>query len=396
MKLPSFVSDLSLPPVEYHHQLRQWSRQMRETAPVIWNDETNSWLVFRYDDVSRVQSDYHTFSSEGTVGGKLETEQQGGKSIIELDPPRHRQMRSLITQAFSAKTIAGMAPQIEQIVDQLFDEICARKTCDWMVDLANPLPIIVIANMLGLPVEEWPNFKVWTDAIINESPDKEYASQQFSHYFEQAITKHLQQPGSDILSLLITSEVDGERLSFEDLISFCFTLFIAGNITTTNVLGNAMLCFQDNPPELERLRQQPELIPSAVEEVIRYMSPFRAGPNSLVLGRVAKDNVQLCDQLIHQGDMVQVNRLSANFDERQFADPERFDVGRNPNKHQSFGHGIHFCLGAPLARLEVRTVFEKLIQRFSVMRIVEGVPLKQAQSMLIFGVQSLPMEFQAA
>lgn len=396
MKLPSFVSDLSLPPVEYHRQLRQWSRQMRETTPVIWNDETNSWLVFRYDDISRVQSDYHTFSSEGTVGGKQVTEQKGGESIIELDPPRHRQMRSLITQAFSARTIAGMAPQIEQVVDQLFDGICARKECDWMVDLANPLPVIVIANMLGLPVEEWPQFKVWTNAIINESPEKEHASQQFSQYFERAITKRLQQPGSDILSLLITSEVDGERLSFEDLMSFCFTLFIAGNITTTNVLGNAMLCFQDNPAELERLRQQPELISSAVEEVIRYMSPFRAGPNGLVLGRIAKVDVQLCDQLIRKGDIVQVNRLSANFDECYFVDPERFDVGRSPNKHQSFGHGIHFCLGAPLARLEVRTVFEKLIRRFSVMRIVEGAPLKQAQSMLIFGVQSLPMEFQAA
>jgi cytochrome P450 len=305
-------------------------------------------------------------------------------------------MRSLITQAFSARTIAGMASQIEQVVDQLFDGICARKECDWMVDLANPLPVIVIANMLGLPAEEWPQFKVWTNAIINESPEKEHASQQFSQYFERAITKRLQQPGSDILSLLITSDVDGERLSFEDLMSFCFTLFIAGNITTTNVLGNAMLCFQDNPAELERLRQQPELISSAVEEVIRYMSPFRAGPNGLVLGRIAKADVQLCDQLIHKGDIVQVNRLSANFDECYFVDPERFDVGRSPNKHQSFGHGIHFCLGAPLARLEVRTVFEKLIRRFSVMRIVEGAPLKQAQSMLIFGVQSLPMEFQAA
>jgi cytochrome P450 len=396
MKLPAFVSDLSMPPVEYHQKLRQWSREMREHSPIIWEDDSQSWLIFRYDDVTRVQSDYQTFSSEGTVGKKEKQQAKDGTSIIEMDPPRHRQMRSLVTQAFSARTISGMAPQIEQIVDELLDGIIARKECDWMVDLANPLPVIVITNMLGLPREKWPSFKQWTDAIVNESADAPEATKQFSGYFDEAIKKRQQQPGSDILSLLISAEVDGERLSYQSLMSFCFTLFIAGNITTTNVLGNAMLCFNENPEELERLRRQPELVPSAVEEVIRYMSPFRAGPNGLVLGRVAKADVEISGQLVRQGEYVQVNRLSANFDEQHFPEAERFDIGRNPNHHQSFGHGIHFCLGAPLARLEVRTVLEKITQKFRVLRIVPGTQLKQAQSMLIFGVQSLPMEFQVA
>jgi len=265
-----------------------------------------------------------------------------------------------------------------------------------MTDLANPLPVIVIANMLGLPVEEWPNFKQWTDAIVNESPEAQQASSRFSQYFAEAIKQRQEQQGSDILSLLIASEVDGEHLTYEDLMSFCFTLFIAGNITTTNVLGNAMLCFNEHPEALARLRQQPELIPTAVEEVIRYMSPFRAGPNGLVMGRVAKTDVEVSGQLVRKGDFVQVNRLSANFDERQFPDPERFDIGRTPNRHQSFGHGIHFCLGAPLARLEVRIVLEKIAQKFQTLRIAPGAQLKQAQSMLIFGVQSVPVEFQAA
>jgi|SRR6266700_791718 len=396
MKLPSFVSDLSLPPIEYHHQLRQWSREMRDSSPVVWDDDSASWLVFRYDDVARVQSDYQTFSSEGTIGKKQGQERSANTSIIEMDPPRHRQMRSLITQAFSARTISGMAPQIEHIVDGLLDELSTRKECDWMADLANPLPIIVIATVLGLPLEEWPNFKLWTDAIVNESPEREQATWQFSQHFAQAIEERRRQPRSDILSLLMTSEVEGERLSYKDLMSFCFTLFIAGNITTTNVLGNAMLCFHEYPEELERLRQHPELVSSAVEEVIRCMSPFRAGPNGLVLGRVAKTKVDISGQLVQQGEMVQVNRLSANFDERQFSDPERFDIGRNPNRHQSFGHGIHFCLGAPLARLEVRIVFEKMVQKFQSLRIVPGTQLKQTQGMLVFGVQSLPMELEIA
>lgn len=401
MKLPAFISDLSMPPVEYHQRLRQWSRTMRESSPIIWDDDSQSWLVFRYDDVTRVQSDYHTFSSEGTIGNKKQNQETnpqtaGGTSIIEMDPPRHRQMRSLVTQAFSAKTINALAPQIERIVDELLGNITTGKECDWMVDLANPLPVIVIANMLGLPQERWPDFKVWTDAIVNESADAPQATKQFSKYFDEAIKKRQERPNDDILSLLISSEVDGERLSYQDLISFCFTLFVAGNITTTNVLGNAMLCFNENPEELERLRQQPAHVPTAVEEVIRYMSPFRAGPNGLVLGRVAKTEVELSGQLVRKGEYVQVNRLSANFDEQQFPEADRFDVGRNPNRHQSFGHGVHFCLGAPLARLEVRMVLEKVAQKFQMLRIPPGTPLKQVQSMLIFGVQSVPVEFQVA
>lgn len=396
MKLPAFISDLSTPPLEYHQQLRAWSREMRQNAPIVWDDDSAGWLVFLYDDVTRVQSDYQTFSSKGTVGVKEGQDEKRSPSLIEMDPPRHRQMRSLITQAFSAKTVAGMAPQVERIVDELLEGIIKRRDCDWMADLANPLPVIVIANMLGLPVEEWPRFKKWTDIIVSESPEATQASEQFSHFFDAAIKKRQQQPDSDILSLLIASEVDGERLSYDDLMSFCFTLFIAGNITTTNVLGNSMLCFNEHPEEFARLRSQPELVASAVEEIIRYMSPFRAGPNGLVLGRVAKTDIEISGQPVRKGEFVQVNRLSANFDERQFPEAERFDIGRTPNKHQSFGHGIHFCLGAPLARLEVRIVLERITRKFQALRIAPGAQLKQAQSMLIFGVQSVPVEFQVA
>lgn len=396
MKLPSFVGDFSLPPIEYHNTLRQWSQEMRATSPIVWDDDQASWLVFGYEDVSRVQSDYQTFSSEHTVINSGEGPISQGPSIIEMDPPRHRQMRSLLSQAFSARTIAGLAPQIEQITDELLDAIIAKgTTCDWITDLANPLPIIVIAKVLGLPTENWPEYKTWTDAIMNKTPDQLAASWQFAQYFMQAIEARQKEPASDILSLLIAAEVDGERLSFEDLLSFCFTLFIAGNITTTNVLGNAMLCFDQHPAELERLWKQPELATSAVEEILRYMSPFRAGPNDLVLGRIAKTDVSLCGQLVRQGEQVQVNRLSANFDEQHFSDPERFDIGRTPNRHQSFGHGIHFCIGAPLARLEIRIVLEKMMQKFQCLSLVPGEPLKQAQSTIVFGVQHLPITFQA-
>jgi cytochrome P450 len=395
LKIPAFTNDLSLPPVEYHRRLRQWCQEMRTSSPIAWIEEDSSWLVFRYEDVFRVQSDYATFSSEHTVKGE-NRDTKSGSSIVEMDPPRHRQMRSLITLAFSARTIAEMAPQIEEITAELLDQVLASGEMDWMADFANPLPVIVIANMLGLPREQWRQFKAWTDAIINKSPAQAQASRNFSQHFAQAIEERRRHPGSDILSRLIAAEVDGERLSYQDLMSFCFTLFIAGNITTTNVLGNALLCFDEHLEEVERLRQNPELLSTAVEEVIRYMSPFRAGPNDLLEGRVATKDVYICGQLVRQGENVQVNRLSANFDERQFPDPERFDSGRHPNRHQSFGQGIHFCIGAPLARLEIKIALETMLKKFQRWQILQDVPLEQAQSTLIFGVRSLPMIFKAA
>ena len=392
MKLPAFISDLSLPPKEYHYNLRLWSQEMRDSSPIIWDDKSANWLVFRYAEVSRVQNDYHTFSSEHTV---IDARQPNySPSIIEMDPPRHQQMRSLITQAFSARTIAGMESQIGQIADGLLDKILARGDGDWIAELANPLPVIVIANMLGLPAEKWQQFKAWTDALINKSAGQELASQNFTEHFEQAIARRRKQPGSDILSLLLASEIDGERLSQDALISFCFTLFLAGNITTTNMLGNMILCFDEYPEELQRLRSRPELAASAVEELLRYMPPFRAGPNDLIKGRVAKTDVYLCDQLVRAGEQVQVNRISANFDERQFPNPERLDIGRTPNRHQSFGHGVHFCLGAPLARLEVRVVLERMLKRSQWPRIMQGTTLQQVPGSLMFGVQHLPVTFE--
>jgi cytochrome P450 len=395
MKLPSFVSDLSLPPMEYHQNLRHWSREMRECAPIIWDDASANWLVFRYDEIARVSSDYKVFSSEHTVIGS--PQDNASPSLIEMDPPQHQRMRSRLTQAFSARTIAQMEGQIAQIVDTLLEKILEYgETCDWVAELANPLPVIVIANMLGLPAENWQQFKSWTDAIINKSQEQTQASERFSKYFDQAIEACRKHPGSDILSLLIASEVGGEHLSHDELISFCFTLFIAGNITTTNMLGNMVLVFDKFPQELERLRRQPELAASAVEEILRYMPPFRAGPNDFIEGRVAKSDVVLCDQLVRAGEQVQVNRLSANFDERQFPDPERLDIGRNPNRHQSFGHGVHFCLGAPLARLELRVALERIIQKFRSLEVAPDATLKQAPSTVIFGVQNLPVTFQPA
>lgn len=392
MKLPSFLNDVSISPLEYHRLALTWCKEMRLTSPVVYNQEEEVWLIFRYDDAVRVRGDYKTFSSEHMLAGRRGP--AGGQSIISMDPPRHRQLRSLITQAFSARTIAQMAPQIEGIVDELIDRAQARGEMEWMNDMANPLPVMVIAEMLGLPREEWQQFKTWTDAMMSRQPEIMQAHQHFIPYFVQAIEQRRRTPGDDILSLLITSEVDGERLSFQDLMSFCFTLFIAGNITTTTMLGNAILCLDEHPGEFERLRQHPELVPSAVEEILRTMPPGRVGPNDLLDGRTATSQVQIGDQHIHERDRVITITLSNNFDESQFSDPERFDIQRHPNRHLSFGHGIHFCIGAPLARLEMKIALEKMLQRLPGLHLLHDEPLELVNSRIMLGPKRLPVAFQ--
>ncbi len=392
MQLPAFVSDLSLSPLDYHRQLLAWTRGMREEAPIIWDEASSDWLVFRYEDVLRVQSDYRVFSSENTVPGRA-VDPGRTPSIIELDPPRHQQLRVLVTQAFSPRVVATMAPRIEQMVDVLLDGMLARRSGDWMVDLANPLPMMVIVTLLGFPVEDWTMFKALSDAMMGHNTDQQLARREMAQAFVQAIALRRQQPGEDLISLLLASEVEGERLGVGDVVAFCFTLLLAGNVTTTNVLGNALLCFDLYPAEMERLRQQPALLPAAIEEIIRYMPPFRASPGSLIEGRIAQEDVLLCGQLVRKGERVRVDRLSANFDERYFTAPERFDIGRTPNRHQSFGHGVHFCLGAPLARLETQIVFERVLKRLPELRIVAGQSLQQTPSLGIFGVQNLLVTF---
>ena len=396
MKLPSFLNDRSISPLEYHSRALEWCKEMRESSPLAYAEEEGVWLVFGYDDGVRVRSDYKTFSSEHMIPNRGQYEQRGGESIISMDPPRHRQMRSLITQAFSARTIAQMAPQIEHIVDELIDHILEKDDVDWMDAMANPLPVMVISDMLGLPRAEWRQFKEWTDALLSRQADAVQARDNFVRYFVEAIEQRREHPGHDILSLLMTSEVDGERLSYMDLMSFCFTLFIAGNITTTTTLGNAVLCFDQYPDEFERLKQHPELAASAVEEILRTMPPGRVGPNDLIDGRTATMDVQLGNQQIRAGDRLLPIALSNNFDPSQFDEPERFDIQRNPNRHQSFGHGIHFCIGAPLARLEMKIALEKTIQRLPRLHLLRDQPLQLVDSRIMLGPKQIPVAFEFA
>lgn len=393
MSLPPFLQDLSIPFMDYHHMAREWCQEMRRTSPVFYEEGSDVWLVFRHEDAMHMRTDYKTFSSKGFLAQNTISSFRTERSIIAMDPPEHRQMRSLVTKAFSAQTIAQLAPQIEQIVDTLIDRVQAQGEMDWINDMTVPLPVMVIADLLGLPPQEWRQYKYWTDTIMERGPGWQEAQRDFERVFDQLIEDRTAKPQADILTHLINAEIDGEHLSHEDLLGFCRILFVAGNITTTNTLGCAMILFDEHPDAFADLRLHPELIPSAVEEILRYMPPGRITPRAFIEGRVTTTRVTMGGQTIPEGGRVLALALANNFDESAFDTPERFDIRRNPNRHLSFGHGIHFCLGAPLARLEMKIALEKVVQRLPDIHRAEHGPIEAVESNLLFGPKRLPMAF---
>ncbi|MBV9711455.1 MAG: cytochrome P450 [Ktedonobacteraceae bacterium] len=388
----TYTDDHALAPLEWHRRTREWCREMRATQPIMYDSEYG-WLILRYKEVVQVLTDYATYSSEYEMPEQVPEE---SRSIIMMDPPRHRQMRSLVTQAFSARTIAQMEPVIENIAHDLLANISASGHADFMDELAVPLPVMVIAEILGLPREDWRLFKKWTDVQVNRASEQEAVAVQkeLSSYFFSFLDERRKHPDDRIVSLLLAAEVEGKRLTDEELYAFFLTLLVAGNVTTTNLLGNAMLCFHLFPEALQKLQKNPQMVQSTVEEILRYMGPGRAFTHDPVGSRFARKDVEIEGHHIRKGEIVRPITFSANFDEQQFEHPEQLDIERNPNRHLGFGHGIHFCLGAPLARLEARIVLAEMLKRFSHWEVLDADRLEQINTVLIFGVKHLPMNFQ--
>ncbi len=386
----AYTDDHALTPLEWHRRTREWCREMRATQPIM-HDEEYGWLIMRHKEVTQVLNNYADFSSEYVMPERVSEE---SRSIILMDPPRHRQLRSLVTQVFSARTIAQMAPVIENIAHDLLENFSASGNIDFMEALAVPLPIMVIAEILGLPRDGWKLFKRWTDVQVNGSGERVGVQEELTSYFFSFLAERRKHPDDKLISRLLATEVEGQYLTDQELYGFFLTLLVAGNVTTTNLLGNSMLCFNLFPEALEKLHKNPSLVQSAVEEILRYMGPGRAVSKDIIGSRYAKTDVEIEGHHIRKGDIVRPVTFSANFDEHLFDDAERFDIERNPNRHLAFGHGIHFCLGAPLARLEAKIVLTEMIKRFSNWEVLEPDKLEQIDSVLIFGLKRLPMSIQ--
>ncbi|MBO0685842.1 MAG: cytochrome P450 [Candidatus Dormibacteraeota bacterium] len=359
-----------------------WYRSMREATPVARDPRNGGWMVFSYSDVQRVLSDHEHFSSA-----------LGRMSIVHTDPPRHRKLRNLVTQAFTPRAVEALRPRIEQITHDLLDQVSQLGEMDLMRDLAVPLPVIVIAEMLGIPIEDRDRFKAWSDAIVtvgDSALDPRQAQLEMRDYFGRLVDERRRQPREDLISALLAARLDGEALDQFDLLAFCILLLIAGNETTTNLLGNAILCFDENPESDDALRADPALLPMAIEEVLRYRSPVQG------MMRRARSRVVLSGQVLSAGEMVMAFIGSANHDPAQFPDPDRFNVARLPNRHLAFGQGIHFCLGAPLARLEGAIALDALRRRLGALRVDRTHPIQLVNSHIIYGVRSLRVTFDPA
>ncbi len=366
-----------------------WYKLMRETCPVYYAPEFSSWFVTRYQDVLRVIDDPVLFSSEQTIRSRVRSNGNGrsAPTLLWTDPPRHGQLRALVGQAFNPRTIVALTPRISQIVNAHLDAVAAQGCMDVVCDLANPLPIIVIAELLGIPTTDQGQFKLWSDIIVSPArQEKKRAVIEMNAYFLAILAQRRQQPQDDLVSALLAAQIDGIHLTDAEVLSFCRLLLVAGHETSTNLIGNALLTLDEQPEVMEALRADPALLPVAVEAVVRYRTPIQR------LRRVATRDTLLGGCEIKAGEIVAPILGSANRDEAQFEQSEVFSL--QANRHIGFGHGIHYCLGAALARLETRLALEALLTRFTDIKRVKDVPLQAVASSFVYGVKSLPMTFR--
>jgi cytochrome P450 len=385
--------------------------RLRAEDPVHWSAILGGWVLTRYRDVRQVLNDPR-FSADRITPFRDHLAPDARAGVAELlktlglwavfnDPPAHTRRRGLLNKAFTSRAVVALQPMIERIVDHLIARAAARGEMDLIADFAYPLPASVIAGMIGVPIEDLDRFKTWSDEIAAfvgsalATPDKrergERGVREMSAYFRAMVADHRRNPREDILSGLIAATDSGAMLSEDELVASCILLLFAGHETTTNLIGNGMLALLRHPGALAALRRDPSLAAAAVEEMLRYDGPTQA------MTRIALEDMSLDEggATIRRGDRVFALLNAANRDPAVFPDPDLFDVARDDIRHLSFGFGIHFCLGAPLARLEGRIGVAALVRRLPELTLALDRP-EWTDSFVLRGVKALPVRFRAA
>ncbi|HEX6037738.1 cytochrome P450 [Longimicrobium sp.] len=369
--------------------------RLRAESPLLHDPGSGAWMVFDYDGVRRALHDHAAFSSSGAAAGQPHPDW-----FIFHDPPRHTALRALVSRAFTPRGVAGMEPRIRWLSRALLDRAIERGEMDLAADFAGPLPMLVIAEMLGIPVQDRATFGRWSDAVLGlshalpgsdeaEAASRAYraAHAEMRDYVARLTDDRRTVPADDLLTRLVQAEVEGQRLTDDEILGFVQLLLVAGNETTTNLINNAVLCLLDHPDQLARLRAGPELLPSAIEEVMRFRSPVQW------MFRFARHDVEMHGQTIPAGRMVLPVIGAANRDPAHFAHPHRFDVARDPNPHLAFGHGIHYCIGAPLARLEARIALADVLERLRDLERADDAPWQPRSALHVHGPSRLPVRF---
>lgn len=385
----------------YHAEPHAAFRELRATDPVHWHEEGGFWCLTRHADIQYVSQHPRLFSSaRGTQlfeafpsrRGELlgATGRETAASIIRMDPPVHNLHRKLVIGEFTPQRVAEMEPWIREIARQSLDEIDPSGPIDFVDRIAVPLPMLVIAKLLGVPREDADRFKQWSDAVIALGGGEAVganmsAMRDLLGYLAGVISERRPAPKDDLISHLLAAEIDGSRLTDPEMGMFCVSLLVAGNETTRNLIAGGALALAQHPKQREALVADPSLIPNAVEEMLRWVSPVRS------FVRNANEDTELGGRTIRKGDYVALFYASANRDEAIFGDDaELFDIRRaNARRHIAFGFGEHLCLGAPLARLEARIMFEELLARWP--RFESIAPPTPLRSSLMQGIESMPV-----
>lgn len=396
-----FSKEIAANPFPLFAQLRSAGAVV--AVPVPFGSEVQSvWMVTRLEEAVQVLKNQLFTVDPSTISRDTEEPQSSarglggflGRSMIAVDEPDHRRLRSLVSKAFTPKYIQSLRPSIQRIADELLDRVQDQGRMDLVNEYAFPLPITVISTMLGVPSEGQALIREWSELFSSggaPSPDpaRVLISQTFADYLVQLIAEKRVHPHDDLISQLVQIEEAGDRLDEGELLSMIALLIFAGHETTSNLIGNGMLMLFDYPTQLQRLRADPSLVPTAVEELLRYN-----GPVLVPAPRYATEEVTLGGQQIRKGDMVLTMLGSANRDESQFTQPEELDIARSLNRHVAFGQGIHVCLGAPLARLEGDIAFTTLLRRLPAIRLDtprDAVTWKG--NVFLHGLSSLPVAF---
>ena len=364
-------------------------RRLRAEAPVHWHPTPGFWALTRHEDVVAVSRDPATFcSSRGVLLSDIERPVMPRQSIIYIDPPEHAKYRKLVQPAFSPGRLRALEERVAALVRDLVGHIEANGLTDFVDAFAAPLPLLVIADMLGIPGSERARFKRWSDAVIEAgtqpSPENMAQSVELLDYFGSVVAARRGRPGDDLISVLAHSQIDGERLEEFDLLMFCMTLLVAGNETTRNLLSQGALALATNPDQRALLAGDPALMPRAVEEMLRWGSPVAS------FMRVATCDTALRGTKLRAGDRLLLLYASANRDEEVFGTAaEEFRVRRDASRHVAFGFGEHFCLGAQLARMEARIAFTQLLERFGRWELAGTI--ERLPSLFMRGIVRLPL-----
>lgn len=384
--------------------------RLRDLDPVHWSESNGGWMLTRYDDVLATIRDPARFTSRGrfaAVFARMDPElrqraasmeQHFSVGLIASDPPDHTRMRGLINRAMTPRVIEAMRPRIEALVTELLDAAADRGEMDLIADLAYPLPAIVIAELLGAPAESRDRFKAWSHEILGFQgtgrPDPEAVARAqesllaMRAFLSALAAERRHTPRDDLIGLLVAAEQDGERLTEAELLTTCVTLLTAGHETTTNLIGNGLWLLLTHPEQRGLLQERPELMPVAIEEMLRKESPLQRNPRQVAV------DLELRGRRLRAGDYVMQVLGGANHDPAQFAAPHRFDITRAPNRHLAFGQGIHFCLGAPLARLEAPIAIGETLRRFPRLALAEpDAPPRWFRHGLLRGLEELRVKF---